>query len=104
MTSELQKRTNRAETFSTDLAHEIRNPLASLKGASELIDKTKDLKEREKLLNIISHDVERIERLITDYSQVLKDEASLSREKMEKVDLISIINNVVEEFKYNLIT
>tara|TARA_Y100001970_G_scaffold173166_1_gene211620 strand:+ start:12544 stop:14076 length:1533 start_codon:yes stop_codon:yes gene_type:complete len=102
MTSELQKRTNRAETFSTDLAHEIRNPLASLKGASELIDKTKDLKEREKLLNIISHDVERIERLITDYSQVLKDEASLSREKMEKVDLISIINNVVEEFKYNL--
>ena len=36
MTKELQKRTKRAETFSTDLAHEIRNPLASLKGASEL--------------------------------------------------------------------
>ena len=39
MTKELQKRTSRAETFSTDLAHEIRNPLASLKGASELLDK-----------------------------------------------------------------
>ena len=38
MTKELQKRTTRAETFSTDLAHEIRNPLASLKGASELLD------------------------------------------------------------------
>ena len=84
MTTELQKRTNRAETFSTDLAHEIRNPLASLKGASELLDKTSQTKEREKLFQIINHDVERIERLITDYSQMLKDEASLSREKMKK--------------------
>ena len=48
MTTELQKRTNRAETFSTDLAHEIRNPLASLKGASELLDKTQQQKERVK--------------------------------------------------------
>jgi two-component system sensor histidine kinase ChvG len=60
MTSELQKRTNRAETFSTDLAHEIRNPLASLKGASELLDKTKHQVERDKLFKIINHDVERI--------------------------------------------
>jgi len=102
MTTELQKRTNRAETFSTDLAHEIRNPLASLKGASEILDKTQEGKEREKLLKIINHDVERIERLITDYSQMLKDEASLSREKMKKIDLKKIIENVVEEFKYNL--
>jgi len=99
MTLDLQKRTNRAETFSTDLAHEIRNPLASLKGASELLDKTVDQKDREKLLNIINHDAERIERLITDYTQMLKDEASLSREKMLKVDLNLIIKNVVEDFK-----
>jgi len=102
MTLELQKRTTRAETFSTDLAHEIRNPLASLKGASELLDKTHDQKERKKLLKIINHDVERIERLITDYSQMLKDEASLSREKMKKINLINVIDTVVEEFKYNL--
>ena len=82
MTLDLQKRTNRAETFSTDLAHEIRNPLASLKGASELLDKSIEQKDREKLLNIINHDAERIERLITDYTQMLKDEASLSREKI----------------------
>ena len=103
MTKELQKRTNRAETFSTDLAHEIRNPLASLKGASELLDKTSKQNDREKLLKIINHDVERIERLITDYSQMLKDEASLSREKMNKVDLIEVINNVVEDFRLDLV-
>ena len=56
MTKELQKRTNRAETFSNDLAHEIRNPLASLKSASELLDKTANKDEGEKLLKIINHD------------------------------------------------
>jgi two-component system, OmpR family, sensor histidine kinase ChvG len=103
MTKELQQRTNRAETFSNDLAHEIRNPLASLKSASELLDKTTEKNESEKLLQIINHDVERIERLITDYSQMLKDEASLSREKMSKVNLIDIINSVAEDFKQDLI-
>ena len=103
MTKELQKRTTRAETFSTDLAHEIRNPLASLKGASELLDKTDNQKDRNKLFEIINHDVERIERLITDYSQMLKDEASLSREKMLKVNLMKIILNVVEDFKQDLV-
>ncbi len=102
MTKELQKRTNRAETFSNDLAHEIRNPLASLKSASELLDKTTEKAESEKLLTIINHDVERIERLITDYSQMLKDEASLSREKMSKINLVEIINNVADDFKQDL--
>ena len=102
MTLDLQKRTNRAETFSTDLAHEIRNPLASLKGASELLDKTSEHKDREKLLNIIDHDIERIERLITDYTQMLKDEASLSREKMVKIDIYLIVKNVVDDFKQDI--
>ena len=99
MTKELQQRTKRAETFSNDLAHEIRNPLASLKSASELLDKTTEKMEGEKLLKIINHDAERIERLITDYSQMLKDEASLSREKMSKINLVEIIKNVTEDFK-----
>ena len=102
MTKELQKRTTRAETFSNDLAHEIRNPLASLKSASELLDKTTEKKESEKLLEIINHDVERIERLITDYSQMLKDEASWSREQMSKINLIEIITNVADDFRQDL--
>ena len=101
MTKNLQQRTQRAENSSADLAHEIRNPLASLKGASELLDNTNDKMEREKLIKILSHDVERIERLITDYSQMLKDEASLSREKMKVLDIQSLIKNVVDEFSNN---
>ena len=98
MTKDLQQRTQRAENSSADLAHEIRNPLASLKGASELLDNTTDKTERTKLIKLLSHDVERIERLITDYSQMLKDEASLSREKMKALDMDTLIKNVIDEF------
>merc|ERR1711964_844002 len=54
MTLDLYKRISIAETFSSDLAHEIRNPLASLKGASELLDTTNEPEKKSKLLKIIS--------------------------------------------------
>ena len=98
MTNDLYKRINIAENFSSDLVHEIRNPLASLKSASEIIIETEDKNKREKLVKILSHDVERIERLITDYSQMLKDEVALSNEKMKQIDLKSIVQSVVDDF------
>jgi len=103
MTEDLYKRINVAETFSSDLAHEIRNPLTSLKGASEVLENTSDSGKRKKLIKVISHDVERIERLITDYSQMLKDEASLNRAKMEKIDLANVVDSVVEDFNSDLL-
>ena len=98
MTNELNKRITTAENYSTDLLHEIRNPLASLKSASEIISETEDKVKREKLIKIVSHDVERIERLITDYSQMLKDEAVISTEKMQKINLKEIARSVVDDF------
>jgi len=98
MTNELHKRINAAENFSTDLVHEIRNPLASLKSAAEIISETDNKEQRDKLINIVSHDVERIERLITDYSQMLKDEAAITSEKMQKINLKTIIKSVVDDF------
>ena len=98
MTKELNNRIKATENFSTDLVHEIRNPLASLKSASEIIAETDNKEQRDKLINIVSHDVERIERLITDYSQMLKDEAAISSEKMKKLDLMTITQSVVDDF------
>ena len=98
MTFELQKRISQAENFSTDLVHEIRNPLASLKSASEILHDTNDIDQRVKLIGILSHDVQRIERLITDYSQMLKDEVALSKEKIKKIDIEPIIKSVVDDF------
>ena len=98
MTLELQKRITLAENFSTDLVHEIRNPLASLKSASEILHDTNDIEQRVKLIDILSHDVQRIERLITAYSQMLKDEVALSKEKIKKLDVEPIIKSVVDDF------
>ena len=98
MTNELNKRVATAENYSTDLLHEIRNPLTSLKSASDIISETENKEQRNKLNSIVSHDVERIERLITDYSQMLKDEVAISSEKMEKIDLKKIAESVVDDF------
>ena len=98
MTNELNKRIATAENYSTDLLHEIRNPLASLKSASDIISETDNKEQRNKLVGIVSHDVERIERLITDYSQMLKDEAAISYERMRKIDLSNIVKSVVDDF------
>ena len=98
MTNELQKRISHAENFSTDLVHEIRNPLTSLKSASEILYETENQQQRNKLIDILSHDVQRIERLITDYSQMLKDEVALSKEKMKKINLKLIASSVVDDF------
>jgi len=98
MTNELQKRISHAENFSTDLVHEIRNPLTSLKSASEILYDTEDQEQRSKLIGILNHDVQRIERLITDYSQILKDEVALSKEKMKKINLKLIARSVVDDF------
>ena len=53
--------------------------------------------QRNKLIDIVSHDVERIERLITDYSQMLKDEAAISSERMKKINLENIVKSVVDD-------
>ncbi len=98
MTIELNSRIKATENFSTDLVHEIRNPLASLKSASEIISDTNDKDKQEKLLKIMTHDVSRIDRLITDYSQILKDESAISSEQMEDLDLKPIIESVVDDF------
>ena len=72
--------------------------MASLKSASEIISETEDKNQRNKLIEIVSHDVQRIERLITDYSQMLKDEVAINSEKMIKIDLVSVVKSVVDDF------
>ena len=103
MTNKLYQRIELAERFASDLTHEIRNPLASLKGASDLLNQTKDENQKLKLLRILSNDVERIERLITDYSQVLKDEATQSRAVAKNFNLINLIESITEDFNLDSI-
>lgn len=99
MTNNLYKRIEFAERFASDLTHEIRNPLASLKAASELLPNAKDSEKKNRLLGILNDDVVRIERLITDYSNMLKGEALEAKLQLIKFDLIKLINKVAEEYQ-----
>lgn len=99
MTNNLYKRIEFAERFASDLTHEIRNPLASLKAASELLPNAKDSEKKNRLLSILNDDVVRIERLITDYSNMLKGEALEAKLQLTKFDLIKLINKVAEEYQ-----
>ncbi len=99
MTNNLYKRIEFAERFASDLTHEIRNPLASLKAASELLPNAKDSEKKNRLLGILNDDVVRIERLITDYSNMLKGEALEAKLHLTKFDLIKLINKVADEYQ-----
>ena len=99
MTDNLYKRIEFAERFASDLTHEIRNPLASLKAASELLPSAKDSEKKNRLLGILNDDVVRIERLITDYSNMLKGEALEAKLQLTRFDLIRLINKVAEEYQ-----
>ena len=90
MLNNLYLKIDNTENYSVDLMHEIRNPLASIKMASEVI--TDDMSENQKrFLNLIQADISRIENIITDYSSMIRDEALLSKSSSKKFDIINLI-------------
>ena len=80
MTRALYDRIDAIESFAADVAHEIKNPLTSLKSAVEMLTRAKDDVSREKMMAIVRNDVKRIDRLITDISDASRLDAELSRE------------------------
>lgn len=87
MTQALWNRMDTIERFAADVAHEIKNPLTSLRSAVETATRIRDEESRTKLMDIIQHDVRRLDRLITDISSASRLDAELSREEMGTVDL-----------------
>jgi len=87
MTDTLSERMDAIESFAADVAHEIRNPLTSIRSAIETLDLVKDAKARERLTAILKQDVQRLDRLVTDISNASRLDAELSREDPRMVDL-----------------
>jgi len=98
MTKALSDRVNAIESFAADVAHELKNPLTSLKSAIEMLDRTEERAFRDRLLQVVRNDVRRIDRLITDISDASRLDAELSREPPEIVDLRHLIAAVVEAY------
>src|SRR5262249_44719417 len=88
------------ESFAADVAHELKNPLTSLKSAVEMFARADDDATRNRLMGIVRNDVKRIDRLITDISDISRLDAELSRETSEPVEIQRLLETIVEI--YNL--
>jgi two-component system sensor histidine kinase ChvG len=95
MTNALYSRIEGIERFAADVAHELKNPLTSLRSAVETLPLAKSDQSRTRLLDIIQHDVKRLDRLISDISDASRLDAELQRHEVVPVDLAKLLNTVV---------
>lgn len=97
MSLALRARIDATEAFAADLAHELKNPLASLRSAVDGLGRVRDPALQERLLAIVHDDVRRLDRLITDISEASRLDAQLSRAKFEPLDLAAMIRGLVAQ-------
>jgi two-component system sensor histidine kinase ChvG len=95
MTNALYSRIEAIESFAADVAHELKNPLTSLRSAVETLPLAKSDDSRSRLLTIIQHDVKRLDRLISDISDASRLDAELQRQEAAPVDFAKLLSTLV---------
>jgi two-component system sensor histidine kinase ChvG len=95
MTSALYSRIEAIESFAADVAHELKNPLTSLRSAVETLPLARNDDSRSRLLSIIQHDVRRLDRLISDIADASRLDAEMQRHEAAPVDLMRLLRTVV---------
>ncbi|MFZ5670236.1 MAG: stimulus-sensing domain-containing protein [Pseudomonadota bacterium] len=103
MTETLSERMDAIERFAADVAHEIRNPLTSIRSAVETLELVEDVRTRERLTGILKQDVGRLDRLVTDISNASRLDAELSRDEPRPVDLHRLLAEVVAAYTATLV-
>ena len=104
MTRALYDRIDAIERFAADVAHELKNPLTSLKSAVEMLSRAKDDDGRARMMEIVREDVKRIDRLITDISDASRLDAELSRETSEPRRHRHLLETIVEVYRFTEIS
>ena len=94
MTDALYRRIEAIESFAADVAHELKNPLTSLRSAVETMPLAKTPDSQARLLAVIQHDVKRLDRLISDISDASRLDAELQRNDVAPVDVVKLLNTV----------
>ncbi|MEA1830893.1 stimulus-sensing domain-containing protein [Methylobacterium durans] len=95
MTQALYRRIDAIESFAADVSHELKNPLTSLRSAVETLPLAKTDESRGRLMEIIQHDVKRLDRLISDIADASRLDAELARAEAKRVDMRKLLNTVV---------
>ncbi|MEM7242647.1 MAG: HAMP domain-containing sensor histidine kinase [Pseudomonadota bacterium] len=101
MTQGLYSRIETNETFAADVAHEIKNPLASMQSAVDSLRIAKDKKSRNALLNILAKDVMRLDRLVSDIANASRLDSELVTEEMQEFEFTSMLQNIIEFLRIN---
>ncbi len=96
MTRELYDRIDAIESFAADVAHEIKNPLTSLRSAVETLKFARTKEQRERLIDVVTQDVKRLDRLISDISDASRLDAELARVHAEPVDLSELAETLAQ--------
>lgn len=96
MVTALYDRIDSNEQFAADVAHEIKNPLASLRSAVGTLGIVKRDDQRQRLLEVIEHDVRRLDRLVSDISNASRLDSELVKEEQEAFDLLKMLGNLSE--------
>ncbi len=96
MTEALRDRLDAIEGFAADVAHEIKNPLTSLRSAVETVARIEDPEQQRRLMSIILDDVQRLDRLISDISDASRLDAELSRARTQRLDLGGLLGALVQ--------
>ena len=96
MVAALYERIEGNEQFAADVSHEIKNPLASLRSAVGTMRVAKRDDQREKLLEVIEHDVKRLDRLVSDISNASRLDSELVKEEEQSFDLLTMLDNIIE--------
>ncbi|MFD1378157.1 stimulus-sensing domain-containing protein [Fodinicurvata halophila] len=99
MTEALHARLEAIETFAADVAHEIKNPLTSLRSAVETANRVEDEEQRKRLMGIILDDVQRLDRLISDISDASRLDAELARAESERIEMARLLDALGEIHK-----
>lgn len=100
MTEALLERIEANEQFAADVAHELKNPLTSIRSAVETIERVKDDPDASaRLRNVIASDVKRLDRLITDISNASRLEAEMTRVPNERMDIARFVSDVVKTYE-----
>jgi two-component system sensor histidine kinase ChvG len=98
MTQTIYARIDAIESFAADVAHELKNPLTSIRSATETLDIAQKQEAREKLMGVIKRDVARMDRLITDISNASRLDAELARQTREAVDLRKLLADITDAY------
>lgn len=96
MTNALYRQIDAVEGFAADVAHELKNPLSSMRSAIETVDRAKEEDVKQRLLAIVKEDIGRLDRLINDISDASRFDAEFSRAKMEQVDLVPLLDTLAD--------